>query len=210
MRNARSLGVWPTIGLAVATIAILAARRPDQFLHPYMWVEDGTQTLPGYLERGWLEVFQPLAGYLVLVSKLMNVAALQLAPLYAPALLAAFVFNATSQRPPQRRARLHLVEPPQERHARLPDAGRANEAHALLAQTADVLRPRVQLHVRDAVAMGAGEGVAFVRRPSCSPARVSGWSTGPMSTLLSCAAFATTTPDSITRARHSLEKKATR
>ena len=75
------------VGLA---LVILFARRPDQFLHPYIWVEDGVYTLPGYIERGWLELFQPLAGYLVVISKLMNVAALQLAPLYAPPVLAAF------------------------------------------------------------------------------------------------------------------------
>src|SRR5437660_6115776 len=61
-------------------------------------------------------------------------------------------------------ARLYLLKPLQERHARLPDAGRADQAHALLAQPADVLRPRARLHVRDAVAMGAGEGVELDRR----------------------------------------------
>lgn len=59
------------VGLAVATVAILSWRRPGQLLHPYIWVEDGTVTLPAYLHHGWLSLFLPVAGYLVLPSKLI-------------------------------------------------------------------------------------------------------------------------------------------
>jgi hypothetical protein len=32
---------------------VLFARRPDQFLHPYIWVEDGDPILKAYAERGF-------------------------------------------------------------------------------------------------------------------------------------------------------------
>src|SRR4029077_18047681 len=66
---------------------------------------------------------------------------------------------------PQGRARLHLLEPFEERHAGPPDAGRADQADALFAQAADVLGPRACRNVRDAVAMRAGEAVEILRRP---------------------------------------------
>lgn len=57
--------------LAVVTVGVLIWRRPGQFLHPYVWVEEGTVTLPAYLHHGWLSVFSPVAGYLVIPSKLI-------------------------------------------------------------------------------------------------------------------------------------------
>lgn len=65
----------PYVGLALATIVILIWRRPDQLLHPYVWVEEGTITLPAYLHHGWLSLFYPVQGYLVLPSKLIFLAA---------------------------------------------------------------------------------------------------------------------------------------
>src|SRR5215470_13572876 len=79
-----------TITLLAVWLVILFLRRPDQFFHPYIWVEDGSLTLPGYLHRGWLELFQPLNGFLVFASKLINIVAFRLSPLDATALLAAF------------------------------------------------------------------------------------------------------------------------
>src|SRR5262249_18030612 len=62
-------------------------------------------------------------------------------------------------------ARLPGLEPFEERHAGLADATRTDQAHALFAQAADVFRAPARLHVRDAVAVRAGEGVALARRP---------------------------------------------
>jgi hypothetical protein len=77
--------------LAVVTLAILFARRPDQYLHPYIWVEEGVYTLRAFVERGWEAVFEPLAGYLVVSSKLIDLAAFQLSIRWAPELAVALV-----------------------------------------------------------------------------------------------------------------------
>ncbi|MDE1963002.1 MAG: hypothetical protein KGI42_03720 [Xanthomonadaceae bacterium] len=54
-----------------STAAILAWRRPDQFSYPYIWVEEGTVTLVDYIKHGWISMFYPVAGYLVLPAKLI-------------------------------------------------------------------------------------------------------------------------------------------
>jgi hypothetical protein len=74
------------VGLAIATIVILIWRRPDQLLHPYVWVEEGTITLPAYLHHGWLSLFHPVAGYLVLPSKLIFLTAATLSFAHLPEL----------------------------------------------------------------------------------------------------------------------------
>lgn len=79
-------GAAPYIGLAIATIAILIWRRPDQLLYPYVWVEEGTITLPAYLHHGWLSLFYPVAGYLVLPSKLIFLLAATLSFAHLPEL----------------------------------------------------------------------------------------------------------------------------
>jgi hypothetical protein len=81
--------------LVLASIAILFARRPDQFLHPYIWVEEGLYTLRFYAERGWITLFHPLSGYLMLASKLITLTAFQLSILWAPQILAALTIAFT-------------------------------------------------------------------------------------------------------------------
>lgn len=74
------------VGLAIATVAILIWRRPDQLLHPYVWVEEGTITLPAFLHHGWLSLFYPVQGYLVLPSKLIFLLAATLSFAHLPVL----------------------------------------------------------------------------------------------------------------------------
>ena len=62
----------------VATLLVLYFRRPDQFYSPYIWVEDGTVSLPQYISHGWLYLFDPVAGYLIIPSKLIQATALSL------------------------------------------------------------------------------------------------------------------------------------
>lgn len=76
----------PYAALALATIVILIWRRPDQLLHPYVWVEEGIITLPAYLHHGWLSLFYPVQGYLVLPSKLIFLAAATLSFEHLPKL----------------------------------------------------------------------------------------------------------------------------
>lgn len=74
---------------------ILFARRPDQFLHPYIWVEEGVYTLRFYAESGWNTLFEPLAGYLLTASKLIDLTAFQLSILWAPEIAAALAIAFT-------------------------------------------------------------------------------------------------------------------
>ena len=74
--------------LAVVGAAIVFGRRPDQFLHPYMWVEEGVYTLRFYAESGWNTLFEPLAGYLLTASKLIDLTAFQVSILWAPEIAA--------------------------------------------------------------------------------------------------------------------------
>src|SRR5262249_53040358 len=70
--------------LVLLTVAILFARRPDQFLHPYIWVEDGVINLKAYAERGLASLIEPVQGYSNLISKLIDVAAFRLSIEHAP------------------------------------------------------------------------------------------------------------------------------
>ena len=58
-------------GLAVALLAAMWYRRPDQFLHPYIWVEDGTRNLPDYIAHGWAFVVEPIVGYISLPIRVL-------------------------------------------------------------------------------------------------------------------------------------------
>jgi hypothetical protein len=72
------------ISLILITVAILFLRRPDQFLAPYVWVEDGSFVLREYLENGWRTILYPLAGYLVISTKIISAASFKASILYAP------------------------------------------------------------------------------------------------------------------------------
>jgi hypothetical protein len=70
--------------LALLTVALVYFRRPDQFTHPYIWVEDGTFILVGFVQRGWWSLFEPVQGYLITATKLITLAAYQISILKAP------------------------------------------------------------------------------------------------------------------------------
>jgi hypothetical protein len=80
----RWLASWPTFILLL--VAIFVWRRPDQFLHPYVWVEEGTVTLPAYLAEGWQSLFAPVAGYLVVPAKLIFLIAASLSFSHLPSI----------------------------------------------------------------------------------------------------------------------------
>ena len=64
--------VWFVLAsIVVLVLVLMIYRRPDQFLHPYIWVEDGTDNLPDYVQAGWLSLFHPLVGYFILPVKLI-------------------------------------------------------------------------------------------------------------------------------------------
>jgi len=81
--------------LLFLTVVILFARRPDQFLHPYLWDEEGLYTLRFYAESGWNTLFHPLAGYLIVATKLLDLTAFQLSILWAPEIAVALAVMLT-------------------------------------------------------------------------------------------------------------------
>jgi hypothetical protein len=83
----RSTVALRVIALITFTIVVLVARRPDQFTHPYAWIEDGTIILPAYLDRGFDSIFEPVSGYLILSSKLIALSAFKLSAEYAPEIM---------------------------------------------------------------------------------------------------------------------------
>jgi len=74
---------WRLVALCAATVVILILRRPDQFLHPYIWAEDG-EILQGYAHRGLASIIEPIAGYYILTSKLISLTALQISVVWYP------------------------------------------------------------------------------------------------------------------------------
>ena len=70
--------------LFVATVVVLILRRPDQFLAPYIWAEDGRYILREYLEQDWGTILNPLAGYLLLATKIISYLSFKASILYAP------------------------------------------------------------------------------------------------------------------------------
>lgn len=57
--------------LGLLTVLVLLFRRPSQFQHPALWVEEGSVSLPQFLDSGLGFLFEPVAGYLILPSKLL-------------------------------------------------------------------------------------------------------------------------------------------
>lgn len=70
--------------LALATLVILFARRPDQFFHPYIWAEDGPFILRPYAERGFASIIEPVQGYHILISKIIALTAFKASILWTP------------------------------------------------------------------------------------------------------------------------------
>jgi hypothetical protein len=83
--------------LAIVTTMLLFARRPDQFLHPALWVED-TVVLQAYAAHGWWSILEPVQGYFIdatpnivavhdyyiIASKLIALIAFKTSILWAP------------------------------------------------------------------------------------------------------------------------------
>src|ERR1019366_4560833 len=59
---------------AGAVLLILFARRPESFLHPQFYAEDGAVFYVGAHRDPWGSILTPYAGYLHLASRLVEVA----------------------------------------------------------------------------------------------------------------------------------------
>jgi len=63
---------WLGIAIGAATLLALVLRRPSQWSNPYVWVEDGKDLLPQFLQYGWSTLLHPVAGYILIPNKLIN------------------------------------------------------------------------------------------------------------------------------------------
>lgn len=86
MTKARAAAAAKLVGLALLLLAAMWLRRPDQFHHPYIWVEDGVTNLPEYIAHGWMTAVQPIpvAGYFSVVMRLLFAAAAALSFRWLP------------------------------------------------------------------------------------------------------------------------------
>lgn len=75
---------WKLAIILVATFLVIYFRRPDQLFLPYIWVEDGTVSLPQLIRHGWLYLADPVAGYLIVPSKLIQATAMTISASYYP------------------------------------------------------------------------------------------------------------------------------
>lgn len=72
-------------GAALATIAILIARRPDSVFAAQFWAEDGSVFLRQFYDQGWASIFQTYAGYTQLLPRIAVAALTPIVPLeYLP------------------------------------------------------------------------------------------------------------------------------
>lgn len=82
--RSRRRSVLTAICISVATLAAMMLRRPSQWSHPYVWVEDGKELLPHFLEYGWATFFHPVAGYILIPNKLINALAVTISFRWLP------------------------------------------------------------------------------------------------------------------------------
>lgn len=87
--NAVRLSFTRVAALVLVTLAVLFLRRPDQFLDPALWVEEGTAVLNGYAHRGLASIIEPINGYHSLTGRLLTLAAFKTSLAWAPEIASA-------------------------------------------------------------------------------------------------------------------------
>jgi hypothetical protein len=100
MTAERRHSIWIALGGAAIAVLLVMARRSDQIVDPQVWVEDGSQILPSFIERGVRAFFTPVNGYFNLTGKLLCFVSLKLLGLqrlqHLPALSTALALAATA------------------------------------------------------------------------------------------------------------------
>lgn len=79
-REKATLGAFTFAAIMIWAGALIALRRPDQIVNPEVWNEDGIFVIPQIIQGGFLSVFEPVNGYLIIPSRLITWLSLQ-APL---------------------------------------------------------------------------------------------------------------------------------
>jgi hypothetical protein len=57
---------------------LLSIRRWEQLVSPQVWDEDGTRNLYEFINSGWISLFEPVNGYLILIPKIITGSSLYL------------------------------------------------------------------------------------------------------------------------------------
>ena len=70
--------------LSILFFILLFLKRRDQLIHPDIWNEDGTINLVSYLDSGWFNLFEPVQGYYITISKIITNISMSISPLYYP------------------------------------------------------------------------------------------------------------------------------
>jgi hypothetical protein len=70
--------------LLFLTVLVLVFRRPDQFIHPEIWVEDGRNVFPEYARWGFESLLLPVNGYYITIPRLLSLIAFKTSVFYAP------------------------------------------------------------------------------------------------------------------------------
>lgn len=78
--------------LFVISVLLLIFRRPGQVLYPYIWNEDAKIILTAYQNSGFLSILEPVQGYYILISKIINFLAYKISFWYYPE-IASFLMN---------------------------------------------------------------------------------------------------------------------
>lgn len=81
--------------LVLLTVAVLFARRPDQFFHPYVWIED-KEALRSYLDHGIGLLLVPTSGYMITATKIIDYIAFRTSISWTPEIQVALTVLFTS------------------------------------------------------------------------------------------------------------------
>ena len=82
-----TLGVAAHVGVLLAATALLLTRRPDAFLNPQFWAEDGAFWFAQAYEQGaWAPFGIPHSGYLLTIARIAAAIAVAFPLRYAPAI----------------------------------------------------------------------------------------------------------------------------
>lgn len=78
--------------LLLLCIIVVIWRKPGQIFDPFIIIEDGQFILKNYISMGWLGLFEPVNGYSILSSSILNFISFKISFYYYP-YIAAFLAN---------------------------------------------------------------------------------------------------------------------
>ena len=70
--------------LVLLAFALLLLRAWPRLVYPEVWIEDGVENIYGLVNYGFIDIFRPVGGYLVLIPKLITLASLWISFVYYP------------------------------------------------------------------------------------------------------------------------------